>query len=102
MVQSEIHLIYKNPKKGTIDEKIKAHSTVIPKKKQRVLVYNHNMLCAEYQSSFLAVWSLSPSLDSKDNIRILILGTGAGLLSMFLRKQLGDRLKELVTVDISP
>ena len=30
-----------------------------------------------------------------------MLGTGAGLLSMFLKHQLGDKLKEVVTVDIS-
>jgi tRNA1(Val) A37 N6-methylase TrmN6 len=30
------------------------------------------------------------------------LGTGAGLLPMFLKSQLGDRLSEIVTVDINP
>lgn len=34
-------------------------------------------------------------------MRILVLGTGAGLLPMFLKSQLGERLKELVTVDIN-
>lgn len=48
MVQSEIQLVYRNSKKGTIDEKLKAQSTVCLKKKQRVLVLNHDMLCSEY------------------------------------------------------
>jgi spermidine synthase len=49
----------------------------------------------------LSGFSLAPKLVEKDNIRILVLGTGAGLLPMFLKGQLGERLKELVTVDIN-
>lgn len=39
--------------------------------------------------------------EKKSGLRILVLGTGAGLLPMFLKHQLGDKLKEIVTVDIS-
>jgi hypothetical protein len=46
--------------------------------------------------------SLSLRLAEKSNLRILVLGTGAGLLPMFLRSQLGDKLSELITVDINP
>ena len=35
-------------------------------------------------------------------MRILVLGTGAGLLPMFLRSQLGEKIAELITVDINP
>lgn len=34
-------------------------------------------------------------------MRVLILGTGAGLFSMFFKSQLKENLKELITVDIS-
>jgi tRNA1(Val) A37 N6-methylase TrmN6 len=49
----------------------------------------------------LAGFSLTPKLLEKEGVRILVLGTGAGLLPMFLRSQLGDKIKELVTVDIN-
>jgi len=49
----------------------------------------------------LAGLSLCPKLIEKDQLRILVLGTGAGLLPMFLRSQLGDKLKEIVTIDIN-
>jgi tRNA1(Val) A37 N6-methylase TrmN6 len=50
----------------------------------------------------LAGPSLSLRISEKPQVRILVLGTGAGLLPMFLRSQLGDKLAELVTVDINP
>jgi tRNA1(Val) A37 N6-methylase TrmN6 len=46
--------------------------------------------------------SLSLKLAEKPKVRVLVLGTGAGLLPMFLKSQLGDHLAELVTVDINP
>ena len=46
--------------------------------------------------------SLSLRIAEKAQVRILVLGTGAGLLPMFLRSQLGDKLAELITVDINP
>lgn len=46
--------------------------------------------------------SLVPHIADKKNVRILVLGTGAGLLPMFLKSQLGDKVKEIVTVDINP
>lgn len=49
----------------------------------------------------LAGLSLCPKLVEKDQLRILVLGTGAGLLPMFLKSQLGDKLKEIVTIDIN-
>lgn len=60
------------------------------------------MLSSEYQYAMLAGLSLTPKLSEKPSLRILVLGTGAGLLPMFLRTQLGEKVKELVTVDINP
>lgn len=102
MVQSEVQLVYRNSKKGDIDEKLKTTSPICPKKKQRVLVYNHDFLCAEYQYSMLTGFSMTAGLYNKDKVRALVLGTGAGLLPMFLRSQLGEALSELVTVEINP
>jgi tRNA1(Val) A37 N6-methylase TrmN6 len=50
----------------------------------------------------LAGLCMAPGLAEKKDIKILVLGTGAGLLPMFLKSQLKDRLNELVTVDINP
>jgi hypothetical protein len=85
-IQSEIQLTYRNTKKGTpVREHSKATSSLAPKKKQKALVYNHDLLCAEYQQSMLAGLSLVPLLAPLDHVRVLVLGTGAGLLPMFVR-----------------
>lgn len=96
-------LAYRNSKKeGGWPEHIKAHSPIAPKKKQRILVYNHDLLCCEYQYGMLAGPALSLKLADKEKLRILVLGTGAGLLPMFLRNQLDAKLHEIITVDINP
>jgi predicted O-methyltransferase YrrM len=66
------------------------------------LTFNHDLLCCEYQYAMLSAPSLSLKIAEKPQVRVLVLGTGAGLLSMFLRGQLGDKLAELITVDINP
>ena len=80
---------------------MKVTSNIAPKKKQRILVVNHETISSEYQFSMLAGLSLSKGLLEQKALRVIVLGTGAGLLPMFLKNQLGDKLKELVTVDIS-
>lgn len=102
-IQSEVILTYRNSKKeGGWPEHIKAVSPVAHKKKQRVLVFNHDLLCSEYQYAMLAGPALTQKIAEKPNLRILVLGTGAGLLPMFLRSQLDTKLAEIVTVDINP
>lgn len=100
-IQSECMLVYRNPGKTTIPENLKVQSSIAPKKKQRTLVINHELLCSEYQFSMLSGLCLSPKLVEKSKLRILVLGTGAGLLPMFLKSQLANRLEEIVTVDIN-
>jgi methylase of polypeptide subunit release factors len=50
----------------------------------------------------LAAPALNLKLAEKGQLRILVLGTGAGLLPMFLRHQLDTVLAEITTVDINP
>ena len=50
----------------------------------------------------LAAPALNLKLAEKGQLRILVLGTGAGLLPMFLRHQLDSVLAEITTVDINP
>jgi hypothetical protein len=79
-------LAYRNSKKeGGIPEGIKAVSPIAPKKKQRTLVFNHDLLCCEYEYAMLAAPALNVKLADKNQLKILVLGTGAGLLPMFLR-----------------
>lgn len=102
-IQSEVILGYRNSKKeGGIPDAIKTVSPIAPKKKQRTLVFNHDLLCCEYQYAMLAAPALNLKLAEKGQLRILVLGTGAGLLPMFLRHQLKDALAEIITVDINP
>ncbi len=46
-IQSEVILAYRNSK-AEIPDHMKTTSPVAPKKKQRVLVFNHELLCCEY------------------------------------------------------
>ena len=50
----------------------------------------------------LAAPALNLKLAEKGQLRVLVLGTGAGLLPMFLRNQLDTVLAEITTVDINP
>jgi len=50
----------------------------------------------------LAAPALNVKLADKNQLKILVLGTGAGLLPMFLRQQLNSVLAEITTVDINP
>ncbi len=49
----------------------------------------------------LAAPSLTLKLVEKTGLRILVLGTGAGLLPTFLRQQFDSRLSEIITIDIN-
>ncbi len=49
----------------------------------------------------LAAPSLTLKLVEKVGLRILVLGTGAGLLPTFLRQQFDSRLSEIITIDIN-
>jgi spermidine synthase len=67
-----------------------------------VLTFNHDLLCCEYQYAMLAGPALNLKLAEKTGLRVLVLGTGAGLLPMFLRSQLEAKLSKVVTVDVNP
>lgn len=49
MIQSEVLLTYKDPKKKEIPEHIKTNSEIAPKKKSKKLVVNHDFLTCDYQ-----------------------------------------------------
>lgn len=47
-IQSEIQMVYRDPKKHKIDDSLLANSKMCPKKKGKVAVVNHDFLTSEY------------------------------------------------------
>ena len=92
-------MVYRDPKKHEIPEHLVANSGLCPKKKGKKAIFNHDFLTAEYQQVMLSQLFRVPSLASQP-LKILHLGTGAGLLPMFLVNQL-ENLEKITTVDVS-
>jgi ubiquinone/menaquinone biosynthesis C-methylase UbiE len=99
MVQSEAMLVYKNVKNQ--EEHFVTNSRLYPKKKQRVIIVNHDFLCSEYQRAKMMSIGLNPHA-FKEALNFLVLGTGAGLLSMFIQNQFKDHINKLDTIDNNP
>ena len=78
-------MVYRDPKKHKIDDSLLANSKMCPKKKGKVAVVNHDFLTSEYQQLMLAGMSQAPELKDVEKLRILHLGTGAGIFPMFLK-----------------
>jgi spermidine synthase len=100
-------MVYRNPKLLEIQPHMKVQSSILPHKKQRVEIFDRDVLTCEYHSAMLAGLSLvADSLVEKaklnEKINVLILGTGAGVLAMFIRHHFAGNLDQLVTVDINP
>ena len=69
---------------------MKTKSSICPKKKQRELIFDRDVLTCEYHCAMLSGLSLiADSLIAKaakqEKLDVLICGTGAGVLSMFIR-----------------
>ena len=84
---------------------MKAKSSICPKKKQKELVFERDILTCEYHCAMLSGLSLiSDHLDQKakdgEKLRVLICGTGAGVFTMFVRQHFD--LEQLVTIDVNP
>lgn len=97
-VQSEAMLVYRNTKNA--QDLFQANTRLYQKKKQRVIVINHDFLCSEYQRAKMIGMGLAPkAFLGTDKLNLLVLGTGAGLLTMFLQSQLKDHINKLDTID---
>lgn len=100
-------MVYRNPKAIEVLPHMKAKSSICPKKKQRELIFDRDVLTCEYHCAMLAGLSLiGETLIEKaknaEKLNVLVLGTGAGVFSMFLRHHFAAQLDSLVTVDINP
>jgi len=70
-----------------------------PKKKGKQTVCNYDFLTSEYQQGMLAGLFLASNLSLNKKLKILHLGTGAGVMPMFLRTQLDECLESITTID---
>ena len=98
-IQSEMQLVYRDPKKHEIPQYMLANSALCPKKKGKQAVVNHDVLTNEYQQAQLCGLFMVPSLAQCTELNVLHLGTGAGTVPSFLVSQLGPALKKVTTID---
>ena len=71
---------------------MKCKSTICPKKKQRELIFDRDILTCEYHSAMLAGLCLigdhfREAGKTGQKLNVLVLGTGAGVLPMYIRHQ---------------
>lgn len=92
--------MYRDPKKHEILPQHEAVSEQCPKKKGKKSVFNFEVLSHEYQYAILSGLFQCPEILDKP-LRVLHLGTGAGIMPMFLKTQLRDKVEKIVTIDIN-
>lgn len=80
-----MQLVYRDPKKHTIPDYQIVSSEQTPKKKGKTTVCNYDLLTNEYQQGMLAGLFMASNLALNKKLKILHLGTGAGVMPMFLR-----------------
>lgn len=100
-------MVYRNPKSIEVLSHMKAKSSICPKKKQRELIFDRDLLTFEAHCAMISGLSLigEALIEKAKNfakLNVLVLGTGAGVLPMFLRQHFASQLDSLVTVDINP
>jgi SAM-dependent methyltransferase len=93
-------MVYRDPAKHDIPNKWLANSDLCPAKKGKIAILDLDWICGEYANTMLSGLHRVPSLGQR-KVSVLVLGTGAGNLPMFLQSQLGDQIEKLVTVDNS-
>jgi len=100
-------MVYRNPKSIEMLEHMKAKSSICPKKKQRELIFDRDLLtfeahCAMISGLSLIGETLIQKAKNSEKLNVLVLGTGAGVLPMFLSQHFAGNLESLTTVDINP
>lgn len=78
---------------------MKAESILCPPKKQRQVIFDRNVLTFEVYHAMLAGLSLNDFGEKK--LRILVCGTGVGVLTMFLKYHLSAKIEKITTVDVN-
>lgn len=107
-IQSEIPLMYRNSKNTEIPANLMTQSALMPKKKQKEVIFDRDSLTYECHHAMISGLCLiaeklcaqikDAELDKKLNI--LVLGTGVGVLPMFLKQHFSKYLAKVTTVEI--
>ena len=92
--------MYRDPKKHEISERVVANSEQCPAKKGKKAILYQEFLNNEYQQAMMAALMMVPDLVKKP-MEVLHLGTGAGIMPMFLQNQFGDNISKITTIDNS-
>jgi len=96
-----MQIVYRDPKKHDIPEHQFTSSVIAPSKKGKKTVLNFSFLTNEYQQAMLSGLYQANSLAEKKELNVLNLGTGAGIMPMFLNSHLGEKIKKITTIDIN-
>ena len=107
-IQSEVPLIYRNSKSAELTQAMKTSSVLKPKKKQKEVIFDRDTLTCEYHHAMLAGLALVceklaakvKASEEGKKLNILVLGTGTGILTMFLRQHFAPCLEKITTVEI--
>ena len=100
-------MIYRNSKSSELTPQMKTTSVLKPKKKQKEVIFDRDSLTCEYHHAMLSGLALvceklcaKIKAEPAKKLNILVLGTGTGILSMFLRTHFAALLEKLTTVEI--
>jgi len=105
-IQSEVPLVYRSSKSTELPAHTTTQSVLMPKKKQKEVVFDRDSLTYECHHAMLAgLCLISEKLSAKvkateHKLNILVLGTGTGILPMFLRTHFAKNLQKITTVEI--
>jgi len=88
-----VPLIYRNAKSAELADHMKTTSVLRPKKAKKEVIFDRDTLTYECHQAMLAGLCLSAeklcaqlkNADLNKKLNILVLGTGTGVLPMFLR-----------------
>jgi len=98
--------MYRKSKSNELKPHMVTESTLMPKKKQKKVIFDRDILTYECHHAMLAgLCLISKNLCPKiknDNkkLNILVLGTGTGILPMFLSRHFGSYVEKITTVEI--
>ena len=107
-IQSELPLIYRNSKSQGLLPHMKTQSVLRPKKNKKEVIFDRDSLTYEcHQACFSGLSLVAEKLcaqlknaELNKKINILVLGTGVGVLPMFLKQHFSTHLEKITTVEI--
>ena len=107
-IQSEIPLIYRNSKSQALQDHMKTQSALRPKKSKKEVIFDRETLTYECHQAMISGLSLISeklcaqlkNTELNKKLNILVLGTGTGILPMFLREHFSTHLGKITTVEI--